>query len=76
MFAPRFPGEKEENWWVVVGDKRTGRVFATRRLGVAQRGQVELEVEAGDCPLYTVYGLCDSYLGCDQQEEFPGQLPG
>lgn len=26
-----FPGEKEEFWWVIVGDKKSNKVLATKR---------------------------------------------
>jgi pre-mRNA-splicing helicase BRR2 len=73
VFAPRYPGRKEEAWWLVVGDVRKGTLHAIKRITLGKRQKVKLEFAApeqvGKADL-TLYFMCDSYLGCDQEYEF------
>jgi pre-mRNA-splicing helicase BRR2 len=64
-----FPGEKEEFWWVIVGDKKNNKVMSTKRTLVGKQAELQLQVEVADCSRVVVYALCDSYVGCDQAEE-------
>lgn len=69
MISNYFPGEKEEFWWVIVGDKKNNKVLTTKRTLVKKQAEMKLEFEATDCSKVVVYALCDSYVGCDQAEE-------
>lgn len=73
--APRFPGRKDENWWLVVGDPASNSLLAIKRVALQRRAKVRLDfaapASAGTADL-TLFFMCDSYLGCDQ--EFPLQL--
>jgi hypothetical protein len=69
VISSHFPGEKEEFWWVIVGDKKNNRVLTTKRTLLKTKAELALEFEAPDCSKVTLYALCDSYIGCDQVEE-------
>ncbi|KAF8377551.1 hypothetical protein HHK36_030933 [Tetracentron sinense] len=71
--APRYPKAKEEGWWLVVGDIKTNQLLAIKRVSLQRKSKVKLEfaapAEAGKRS-YTLYFMCDSYLGCDQEYSF------
>ncbi|KAF5776704.1 putative RNA helicase [Helianthus annuus] len=72
--APRYPKAKEEGWWVVVGDTESNEVLANRRVYLQRKSRVELDnitapSEPGEKRL-TLYLMCDSYVGCDQEYSF------
>jgi pre-mRNA-splicing helicase BRR2 len=74
--APRFPGRKDENWWLVVGDPATNALLAIKRVALGRRAKAKLEFvpppgAAGRLEL-TLFLMCDAYLGADQ--EFPFEL--
>ncbi|WZZ46843.1 hypothetical protein YC2023_043102 [Brassica napus] len=71
--APRYPKTKEEGWWLVVGDTKTNQLVAIKRVSLQKKAKVKLDFqvpsEAGEKP-YTLYFMCDSYMGCDQEYSF------
>nr|GMD43550.1 DExH-box ATP-dependent RNA helicase DExH12-like [Ipomoea batatas] len=74
VFAPRYPKTKDEGWWIVVGDPKTNQLLAINRVSTLQRkSRVKLNfaapAEAGK-KTYTLYFMCDSYMGCDQEYQF------
>lgn len=72
--APLFPGEKKENWWLVVGDMSNNSLLSLKRVNLKHKTQVSLEFlapeDAGDYDL-TLFCMSDSYLGCDQEYKVP-----
>eukprot|EP00252_Welwitschia_mirabilis_P011890 TRINITY_DN2641_c0_g2_i1.p1 TRINITY_DN2641_c0_g2~~TRINITY_DN2641_c0_g2_i1.p1 ORF type:complete len:1287 (-),score=253.33 TRINITY_DN2641_c0_g2_i1:150-3629(-) len=73
VHAPRYPKQKEEGWWLVVGDPSSNQLLAIKRVSLQRKAKVKLDFtapqEVGD-KTYTLYFMCDSYLGCDQEYEF------
>jgi pre-mRNA-splicing helicase BRR2 len=73
VYAPKYPKAKAEGWWLVVGDAKKNTLLCVKRVTVQQTAKVKLDFvapeEAGDYAL-TLYFMCDSYAGCDQQYEF------
>lgn len=73
VHAPRYPKEKEEGWWLVVGDTGTNQLLAIKRVSVQRRSKVKLvftaPTELGK-KSFMIYFMCDSYLGCDQEYNF------
>ncbi|XP_018491321.2 DExH-box ATP-dependent RNA helicase DExH12 [Raphanus sativus] len=71
--APMYPKMKEEEWWLVVGDTKTNQLVAIKRVSLQKKAKVKLDFqvpsEAGE-KSYTLYFMCDSYLGCDQEYSF------
>lgn len=75
--AQRYPMTKEEGWWLVVGDTSTNQLLAIKRVALQRRAKVKLNFmaptpapsELGKKNL-SVYFMCDSYLGCDQEYNF------
>lgn len=71
--APKYPKAKEEGWWLVVGDTKTNQLLAIKRVSLQRKAKVKLDfsapAETGK-KAYTLYFMCDSYLGCDQEYNF------
>ena len=68
MHAPRFPKEKEEGWWLVIGDASTNSLISIKRITLQLKAKVKLDFvapEPGEYA-YKLYLMSDSYLGCDQ----------
>ena len=74
VVAPRYPKKKDsESWWLVVGDVKKGTLSAIKRVNLGRKQKVKLEFQAPSDPgnvEYTLFFMCDSYLGCDQEYEF------
>ncbi|KAM7261422.1 hypothetical protein ACFE04_008789 [Oxalis oulophora] len=70
--SPRFPKIKEEGWWLVVGDTKTNQLLAIKRVSLQKKSKVKLGFTASEVGKknYTLYFMCDSYLGCDQEYSF------
>merc|ERR1740123_2262617 len=73
VFAPYYPKEKEESWWLVVGGPSNALV-AIKRITITKASiSVKLDVELGEDAGtfdYTLYLMSDSYQGCDQEHGF------
>ncbi|KAL4388243.1 hypothetical protein GQ457_09G026150 [Hibiscus cannabinus] len=71
--APRYPKAKDEGWWLVVGDTKSNQLLAIKRVSLQRKAKVKLEFSAPTEvaeKTYTLYFMCDSYLGCDQEYSF------
>lgn len=72
VHAPRFPGVREEGWWLVVGNPKANKLLGIKRVsfGKAQRVKLQFDApaEVGQAKL-TLFFMCDSWLGCDQEYE-------
>ena len=70
--APYFIGRKDENWWLVIGDVKKNQLLAVKRIALQKTASAKLQFAApeqtGDVDL-TLFLMCDSYLGCDQEFE-------
>jgi len=73
VYAPFYPKEKEESWWLVVGGPKSALV-AIKRITITKANvNVKLDVELGEDAGsydYTLYLMSDSYQGCDQEYNF------
>jgi pre-mRNA-splicing helicase BRR2 len=72
VVCPRYPSEKTESWWLVVGNPHTNTLLSIKRFAVNKEAKVKLEFNAPEEPgdyNFTLYLFCDSYLGCDQEYE-------
>uniref|UniRef100_A0A6N2K3C3 SEC63 domain-containing protein n=1 Tax=Salix viminalis TaxID=40686 RepID=A0A6N2K3C3_SALVM len=57
----------------VVGDTKSNQLLAIKRVSLQRKSKVKLEFAApADTgrKSYTLYFMCDSYLGCDQEYNF------
>eukprot|EP00879_Flechtneria_rotunda_P006108 GHRR01006421.1.p1 GENE.GHRR01006421.1~~GHRR01006421.1.p1 ORF type:complete len:1855 (+),score=687.13 GHRR01006421.1:742-6306(+) len=72
VHAPRFPGARDEGWWLVVGDPKANKLLGIKRVSFAKAQRVKLQFDApaevGGTKL-TLFFMCDSWLGCDQEYE-------
>lgn len=73
VLAPRYPKDKEEVWWLVVGDIKSNQLVAIKRVNLQKESRIKLDftapAEAGTRK-YKLYFMCDSYLGCDEEHTF------
>eukprot|EP00898_Chlorokybus_atmophyticus_P007000 jgi/Chlat1/7300/Chrsp58S06941 len=73
VIATRYPKVKEEGWWLVVGDPKNNTLHAIKRVSLQTRSKLKLDFaapsKAGKYD-YTLFFMCDSYMGCDQEYEF------
>jgi len=72
VHAPRFPKPKEEGWWLIVGDPKNNSLLSIKRITLQLKARVKLDFTAPPTAgeySYTLYLMCDSYLGCDQEYE-------
>jgi hypothetical protein len=68
----RYPGRKEEQWWLVLGDTKANTLLAIKRVKLARASNVTLPFVAPAAPGPTrlmLYFMCDSYMGADQEYE-------
>ena len=75
VICPRFPAEKVESYWLVIGDSSSNSLYCIKRVSFGKRSKAKLQfVAPDDAGKYnlTLYLMSDSYLGCDQ--EFDVQL--
>jgi pre-mRNA-splicing helicase BRR2 len=72
VHAPFYPQTKMENWWLVVGEEKSKSLLAIKRVTIGKRLNVRLEFVVqtpGDHEL-SLYLMCDSYVGVDQEQQF------
>lgn len=77
--TPRYPKAKEEGWWLVVGDTKSNSLLAIKRVSLQRKSKVKLDFTApsdAGKKSYTLYFMCDSYLGCDQEYPFTVDVKG
>ena len=80
MTCPYYPISKSELWWVLIADDKQNKLYASQRVSKPfVRGGGGTEVvskfssEGVDTTQETgslkVYLVCDSYVGCDLDED-------
>jgi hypothetical protein len=67
------PKEKEEAWWLLVGDSKTNALLSIKRVTLQRKANIKLDFNApeqvGKHNL-TLFFMCDAWAGCDQEYEF------
>jgi pre-mRNA-splicing helicase BRR2 len=72
VHAPFYPQMKMENWWLVVGEEKSKSLLAIKRVTIGRKLGTRLEFivpTPGDHEL-SLYLMCDSYVGVDQEQQF------
>lgn len=66
---------KEEGWWIVLGNPVTDELYALKRTSFGQRASFKLDFQAAGYEMQnvTLYVMCDSYLGMDQEYRLVSQ---
>ena len=69
--APFYPTQRAESWWLLVGDAANKTLLTIKRvtLGKSARAALQFVAPANGQHKLTIYAVCDSYVGCDQQYE-------
>lgn len=65
--------------WLVVGDAKANSLLAIKRVHLGKASKVKLDFTAPSAPgthNLTLYFMCDSWLGCDQEYEVELQVTG
>jgi pre-mRNA-splicing helicase BRR2 len=72
VIAPYFPTQKDEGWWLIVGDPKTKSLLAIKRVQFQLNHKLSLDFtpEIAGQQDFVLYFMCDSYLGVDQEFEF------
>ena len=73
VHAPHYPKTKEEAWWLLVGDPATNALLSIKRVTLQRKATVKLEFNAPENvgkQNLTLFFMCDSWAGCDQEYEF------
>ena len=73
VYAQYYPGQKEEQWWIVVGRPKINKLLSIKKVTnfkAVTEMQVKLNFIVQKEPdthsiEYKVYLICDSYIGCD-----------
>ncbi len=68
----RYPGRKEEQWWLVLGDTKANTLLAIKRVKLGRASNATLHFAAPAAPgpaRLMLYFMCDSYMGADQEYE-------
>ena len=72
VHAPFYPQKKMENWWLVVGEESSKTLLAIKKVTIGRKLDLRLEFvpqKVGEQEL-TLYLMCDSYVGVDQDPSF------
>ena len=72
VHAPFYPGEKTENWWLVVGEESTKNLMGIKRVTIGKELKVRMDFTVptpGKHDL-TLFLMSDSYVGVDQAPTF------
>ena len=67
-----YPQNKQENWWLVVGEESSKNLLAIKRVTIGKKLDLRLEFtpqKVGEQELKLVL-MCDSYVGVDQDPSF------
>lgn len=72
VIAPYFPIEKDEGWWLVIGDPKSKYLLAIKRVHFQSKYELSLDFkpEISGKQELVLYFMCDSYIGVDQEFEF------
>ncbi|CAN4100513.1 unnamed protein product [Withania somnifera] len=73
VLAPGYPKDKEEGWWLVVGDIESNQLVAIKRVNLQRNSRIKLHFSApaeDGTRKYKLYFVCDSYRGCDEEHTF------
>ena len=80
VFAQYFPEKKSEEWWVVIGHSKSGKLLDIKKITSFKatrsvQTNLSFQLEGGDLVRddksyaeLKIYLMCDSYIGCDLQE--------
>lgn len=72
VYAPYFPAEKEEFWWIIIGEAKTNRLLSIKKKKIEREDTFKVSFVAPELGVHEImiYLLCDSYIGDDQNEKF------
>ena len=71
--------KREEAWWLVVGDSKENSLISIKRVPLAKKSKIKLDFQtpkSGGEHSYSLYFMCDSYMGCDQEYKFDLKISG
>ena len=70
VFTRFYPREKEESWWLVVGDVESNTLTDIKRISISRESEnVVMRGSTDGGPPQKLYLMSDSFIGCDQEED-------
>ena len=62
-----FTQEKEEYYWILIGDSKANKLYAIKRITFKEKTKVDLGFIAPDAGVHnlSLFIVCDSFVGCD-----------
>ena len=72
VYAPYYPKDKDEQWWLIIADERNNRLLSIKRVQPKLAQQLEITFtpsETGNFR-FTAMLVWDSYIGCDVTDDF------
>ena len=66
VFSRFYPREKEEGWWLVVGNDHSNSLIDIKRISITKEKENVVMRTLGANKLYL---MSDSFIGCDQEED-------
>ncbi|KAK4997051.1 Pre-mRNA-splicing helicase BRR2 [Elasticomyces elasticus] len=73
VHAPFYPLPKSENWWLVVGEKRSNTLLGIKRVSVGRQSlktRLEFVIPNPGKHALTLFLVSDCYVGADLEEKF------
>jgi pre-mRNA-splicing helicase BRR2 len=73
VYSECYPCDKEEAWWVIVGCIKDNILISIKRVNFVKGIKLTIEFPAPEEEghyEYKLYLLCDSWIGCDQDDDF------
>jgi pre-mRNA-splicing helicase BRR2 len=73
-----YPNEKEEAWWLIIGEKESNTLLAIKRFTFVKDFEITLKINAPETSglfNYSLYLFCDAWVGCDQEEAITLYVP-
>ena len=72
VHAPFYPGDKSENWWLVVGEEGTKNLLSIKRVTIGRELKLRMDftVPTPGKHELTLFLMSDSYVGVDQAPTF------
>lgn len=71
--AAFYPWQKDESWWVIIGDSATRQLYAIKKTTIGQTLQLldlEFAVPTAGTQSLSVWCICDSYMDADKELSF------
>lgn len=73
VVSEKYPNEKDENWWLVIGELSTRELYAIKKVALkAEKNDFKMEFALPTTGEHTIsiWCICDSYVDADKEVSF------